>query len=328
VLPSPEMSAPLRVALIGSGTMGSLHARVLSQNLSTELSVIVDLDEARGRATAAQWGSTWAPELDDLDEVDAVVVATPTHAHIDWARRSLEAGRPTLVEKPVSEALAETESLVADAERLDVPLMCGLLERFNPAVMKMHEIVDEPIHLNVARHSPHTPRIATGVAFDLAVHDVDLAIRLADQMPERVSAHLSCCHPESPEGSEDIAEITLSFPDGMLAGISSSRVSQRKLRSLQVAERTRLIEVDLLRRDITVYHHVTADYLEGRSTGYRQQTVIDIPAILDAREPLAAQLDHFVDLAFGKADHDAERRTILPPHRVLDQVVRAARGSA
>lgn len=301
--------------------MGALHARVLSQNQNTELSVVVDTDAARGLAVADQWGSRWAPDLDDFEDVDAVVVASPTHTHHEWVLRALRAGRPTLVEKPVSERLEQTIALLDEAEALDVPLMCGLLERFNPAVMKMYEIVDEPVHMNVMRHSPYTPRIATGVAFDLAVHDIDLAVRLADQMPAHVTAHLARCHPGSPEGSEDIAEITLTFPSGMIAGLSASRVSQRKLRSLQVAERTRLIEVDLLRRDITVYHHVTADYLEGRSTGYRQQTVIDIPAILDAREPLAAQLDHFVDLAFGKADHDVERRTILPPHQVLQRAI-------
>lgn len=304
--------------------MGSLHARVISQSLSTELTMVVEPDADRGSAIADQWGSKWVPDLDDFDDVDAVVVASPTHTHVDWAARSLQAGKPTLVEKPVSENFAETVALVDAAEAGDVPLLCGLLERFNPAVMKMHEIVEDPIHLNVTRHSPHTPRIATGVAFDLAVHDVDLAIRLADEMPDSVSAHLSFCHPASPPTSEDIAEITLGFPSGMLAGVSSSRVSQRKLRTLQVAEVERLIEVDLLRRDITVYHHVTADYLDGRTTGYRQQTVIDIPAILDAREPLAAQLDHFVELATGRSDHDVERRSILPVHEVLDRVISTA----
>ncbi len=304
--------------------MGGLHARVLSQSIQTELAVVVDPDADRGTAVAEAWGSKWLPHLDGFTGLDAVVIASPTPTHTEWAVAALEAGVPTLVEKPVSEALAETEALVALAERLDVPLMCGLLERFNPAVMKMHEIVEEPLHLNVLRHSPHTPRIATGVVFDLSVHDVDLAVRLADQQPERVSAHLSACHPASPPGSEDVAEVLLTFPSGMVAALSASRVSQRKLRQLQVAEPTRLVEVDLLRRDITVYHHVTEDFFAGRTTGYRQQTVIDIPAILDAREPLAAQLAHFVDIATGRADHEAERRTILAPHRVLEQVRVAA----
>jgi predicted dehydrogenase len=318
------MSTPLRVALVGAGSMGSLHARVLSQSLSAELTLVVEPDESRGAAVAEQWGSKWVPGLDDFDDVDAVVVATPSHAHHEWALRSLRAGKPTLVEKPLSEHLADTLEMIEEAERLDVPIMCGLLERFNPAIKTMQGIVAEPLHMNVLRHSPHTPRIATDVAFDLAVHDIDLVLRLADQVPTRVTAHLARCHPSSPVGSSDIAEVTMSFADGVVASVSSSRVSQRKLRMLYVSELERLIEVDLLRRDITVFHHVTADFLDGRSTGYRQQTVIDIPEIADSREPLAAQLDYFVDLAAAKVDHDAERRTILPPHLVLEQVMEAS----
>ncbi|MCU0309397.1 MAG: Gfo/Idh/MocA family oxidoreductase [Acidimicrobiales bacterium] len=313
--------SPLRIALVGSGSMGSLHARVIAQNLATELTLVVDTDATRGMAAAEAWGSKWVPTLEDLDVVDAVVVATPSETHLEWALRSLGAGRPTLVEKPLSQDLDEARRLVQASEAAGVPLVCGLLERFNPAVLKMHEIVEHPVHVNVVRHSPHTPRITQGVAFDLAIHDVDLAIRLAGEMPSAVQAQLSCCHPASPPRSEDIAEIALSFPGGLVAGLSASRVSQRKLRSLQVAELDRLVEVDLLRRDITVYHHVGADFLEGRQTGYRQQTVIDIPAILDAREPLVTQLEHFVELAAGKGDADAERRSILPPHEVLDRVM-------
>ncbi|MCD9623370.1 Gfo/Idh/MocA family protein [Rhabdothermincola salaria] len=317
--------SPLRIALVGSGMMGSLHARVIAQHLSTELTFVVDTDATRGLATAETWGSKWVPDLDDFGAIDALVVATPSETHLEWALRSLDAGRPTLVEKPLSQDLDEARRLVEASEANGVPLVCGLLERFNPAVLKMHEIVENPVHVNVVRHSPHTPRITQGVAFDLAIHDVDLAIRLAGERPDRVQAQLSRCHPTSPPGSEDIAEIALSFPRGLVAGLSASRVSQRKLRTLQVAELERLIEVDLLRRDITVYHHVGADFLEGRQTGYRQQTVIDIPAILDAREPLVTQLEHFVALAAGAGDVDAERRSILPPHEVLDQIVGSAR---
>jgi len=318
------VAAPLRIALIGTGTMGALHARVVSQHQDTELAVVVDPDELAGRSTADAWGTSWLPDLDGFSEFDGVIVAAPTSAHRDWGLRAIAAGKPTLIEKPLSQDLDDARELVAEARRHGVPLLCGLLERFNPAVAKMHEIVEAPIHLSVLRHSPHTPRILTGVAFDLAIHDVDLALRLTGELPVRVGAQFSWCHPTSPPGSEDIAELTLGFPSGMLAAVSASRVSQRKIRLLQVAELERLVEVDLLRRDITVYHHVGADYLEGRNTGYRQQTVIDIPAVLDAREPLVSQLAHFVSLARGEADADAELATILPPHEVIDDAVRAA----
>jgi predicted dehydrogenase len=320
------MNSPLRVALIGSGMMGSLHARVLSQHLRTDLAVVVDPDAERGLATAEAWGTHWAAELDDIESYDAMVVATPSQHHLEWAVRGLEAGLSVLVEKPLSQDHGEVEHLVGIADKLDLPLQCGLLERFNPAVMKACEIVEEPIHISVMRHSPHTPRITTGVAYDLSIHDVDLALRMTGEYPARIDALMSVCHTASPADSEDIAEIILGFPSGTIAALSASRVSQRKLRTLQVAERDRLVEVDLLRRDITVYHHVGSDYLEGRNTGYRQQTVIDIPAITDAREPLAAQLDHFIALAEGLIDPVSERAGILPPHRVIEHAIDVARG--
>ena len=318
------MTAPLRVALVGAGMMGSLHARVLAQHQDTELVMIVDPDRARGEAAAELWDSTWAADIDSFESFDAVVVATPTQFHVPWALRSIASGRPTLVEKPLAPTLAETVELLDAAEAADVPIMCGLLERYNPAVKAMFEIIEAPLHLSVVRHSPHTPRISTGVASDLSIHDIDLAVRVAGMAPVGVSAQISACHPDSPVGSEDIAEISLRFESGLLASLSASRVSQRKIRTLQVAELSRLIEVDLLRRDLTVYHHVGADFLPGRDTGYRQQTVIDIPVISDSREPLASQLDQFVGLVRGELDKDEERASILPPHTVLDQVMKSA----
>ena len=318
------MFSPLRVALIGSGAMGSLHARVVSQSLATDLVRVVEPDAERGSAVAAEWGSQWVPSLESFEGIDAVIVATPSSTHLEWATRALEAGLPVLVEKPLSQDLHETEQLVQLSASRDIPLMCGLLERFNPAVLKMMEIVEDPIHLGIIRHSPHTPRILTGVGYDLAIHDVDLALRLAGDLPVQINAMVSSFHPASPPDSEDVAEIAMLFESGLLATVSASRVSQRKVRGVQVSEVDRLIDVDLLRRDITVYHHVGADYLYGRQTGYRQQTVIDIPAILESREPLVSQLDHFVELAQGKGEPAAERDSILPPHRVLDEALQTA----
>lgn len=311
------MTEQVRIALVGAGMMGSLHARVISQHRDAVLARIVDPDAEKGRAQAERWGTTWAADLDSFDGIDAVVVATPTAYHFDWGMRCLASGIPVLVEKPLTGSLEQTETLVATAIESSVPLMCGLLERYNPAVMAMHEIVERPLHLNVVRHSPYTPRIATGVMGDLSIHDIDLAVRLAGAEPVDVLAHAADFHPDSGTGSEDVAEIALRFPDSMLATLSASRISQRKIRTLQVAELDRLVEVDLLRRDITVYHHVVADFMPGRDTGYRQQTVIDIPVITESREPLATQLDRFLALIAGEIALAEEARSILPAHRVL-----------
>jgi predicted dehydrogenase len=320
----PGDARPVRIALIGAGSMGSYHARVITQSPDTELACIVDPHEVAGRLLADRFGARWVPKLDDLGPFDAVVVASPTEHHVEWAERALQADKPLLVEKPVSEQLDEVEMLVELASRRGVPLMSGLLERFNPALMTLIDIVEQPIHIATVRHSPYRDRIATGVAYDLLIHDVDLVLRLAGDMPAETKAQFAYVHPKSAPESEDVAEVSLRFETGLVASLSASRVSQRKVRTLEVAELERLVEVDLVRQDITVYRHVGADFLDGAHTGYRQQTVIDIPSIEYGKEPLAAQLDHFVDLIRGDADPGAELASLLPPHRVVAQTIESA----
>ena len=174
------------------------------------------------------------------------------------------------------------------------------------------------------RHGPYAPRIKTGVAWDLLVHDVDLAIQFfGGATPSRVTSGAGYFHPQSVEGAEDTIETVLSFPTG-LATVSASRLGQRKVRSIVVSELDRLIEVDLLRRDVTIYRHISHDSVTPDGLGYRQQTVIEIPELVTAREPLASQLDRFVDLLEGKVDAEVERELILPSHHVVAQVLTQA----
>ena len=135
------------------------------------------------------------------------------------------------------------------------------------------------------RQSHYVSRISTGVSYDLLIHDVDLVLRMTGRMPDSLSAHFGFAHPNSSLGAEDIAETTMRFNDGLLATMSANRISQRKVRTLAVNELERLVEVDLVRQDVTVYHHVEGEWLGGRG-GVRQQTVIDIPVVQNMREPL------------------------------------------
>lgn len=313
----------LRIGLIGAGTMGSLHARVVSQSPRAEMAFVIDADPSASDALARRYGTTSASLEADFGSVDAVIIASPTHTHAEWAIRVIDAGRPVLIEKPVSEDLKETEAVLAAARSAGVPVMCGLLERFNPAVRTALEIVESPVHVTSTRHSHYLERIATGVTHDLIIHDIDIVLRLAGELPIAVHGFLAKAHPHST--AEDIAEVGLKFESGLVAALSASRVSQRKVRLLTIAELDRLIEVDLLRQDLTVYRHVEAEFLEGRAGSYRQQTAIEIPHIQNTQEPLVSQLEHFLDLVEGGGDQDAERNSILPAHRVVDEAVREGR---
>ena len=316
----PVSTSPLRIALIGAGAMGSLHARVVAQSGDADLVWVVDPNRDSGEALAEHWRSEWLPELDSFRGIDGVIVASPTNSHADWAMRAIAADVPVLVEKPISDNLILTEALLEQARARSVPMTCSFLERFNAALCTALEIIEAPVFVMTVRQSHYASRIATGVAYDLLIHDVDLVLRMTGRMPDSLSAHFGYAHPESSFDAEDIAETTLRFNDGLLATMSANRVSQRKVRTLAVNELERLVEVDLVRQDVTVYHHVEGEWLDGRG-GVREQTVIDIPVVRNMREPLAAQLDHFIALARGQLDAEAELATLWSPHVVVAQVI-------
>jgi predicted dehydrogenase len=232
---------------------------------------------------------------------------------------AIESGLAVLVEKPLSDNFEQTTAIVEAAQRRGVVLMCGLLERFNPAVRTATEIARQPLHVATTRHSPYTDRIRTGVAADLLIHDVDVVLRLMCQEPVAVHGAFGYFEPRSGETSEDVAECTMRFAAGQLAALSVSRIAQRKIRMLTVSELSRVIEVDLVRQAITVYRHVQGAAFD-EDAGYRQQTIIEIPVVRHSGEPLQLQLAHFIALLHGESDADAERSTLLAPHRVLKEI--------
>lgn len=314
------MARPL-IAVVGTGSMGALHARVLHSSTRADLAVVIEPREDIGRAVADRFDAAWAADLSGLSGVDAVIVAAATGAHHELALQVIEAGLPMLVEKPVADSLAKSQEVVDASAAADVPLMCGLLERYNSAVVTARQLAREPVHIRTTRHSPYVPRIKTGVSWDLLVHDVDIALQLLGEEPSHVAAELGYFHPASVPGAEDMAEALLSFPGGKLASVSASRIGQQKVRTLTITEVDRAIEVDLLRQSVTLYRHVDGDAANEDGLGYRQQTVIEIPALVQMGEPLGAQLNRFVDLIDGTVDAAAERASIMPAHRVVGQVV-------
>jgi predicted dehydrogenase len=309
-----------RIALVGSGTMGALHALVLARTDRAKLIRVIEPSEDAGRACASHFGTQWSAELESLSDVDAVVLASATESHATLAREILAQGKPLLVEKPVAASRYTTEELVTLSASLDVPLMCGLVERFNPAVLTALALSREPVHLLARRHSPYASRVRTGVSWDLLLHDVDVALRLFGTSPSRITAAAGRFHPSSDESAEDTVEAVLTFPSG-LATLSASRLGQRKVRSLTIAELDRLIELDLLRQEVTIYRHVPREGLPPGDSPWRPREIIEIPEPVSAREPLAAQLDHFLDLVEGRIDAAKERDSILPAHQVVGTIL-------
>jgi predicted dehydrogenase len=315
------MATP-RIALVGAGSMGQNHARVIAGSPAAELALVVDPSEQAGRAVADRHGARWAADLDALDGVDAVVVAASTEHHYTIAKDVIEAGLPLLVEKPVCPSLEQTEEILDASRRADVPVMCGLLERYNAAVMVALSMVEQPYLIRAERHSPYAPRIRTGVAWDLLVHDVDLVSRFfGNADPTALAVEVGHYNPSSAPGAEDVIETSMRFESGGIATVSASRIGQRKVRTLVIQELDRMIEVDLLRRGVTAYRHTTIEEArDGGGPGFRQATEMEVPEIVGA-EPLVTQLNRFVDLVEGRVDAEEERASILPSHRIVSRAL-------
>jgi UDP-N-acetylglucosamine 3-dehydrogenase len=233
--------------------------------------------------------------VSELPQVDFAVVAVPTAAHVETACALIERGTAILVEKPLAHSPDDARTIVETAERHDVVLAVGHIERFNPAVSTLARLVQQPRFMQFQRLSPYTPRITDSVVFDLMVHDLDIACLFAGAVPSRVSAAGVRVFSDS----LDAATAVLEFPDGCVATILSSRMTQDKVRHIQISEPDRFLIGDCLRQDVSIKRETVSEYVDDDAGTYRQASVIEIPYLDRHAEPLAAELRNVIGAIHG-----------------------------
>ena len=281
----------LDLAVVGAGQMGANHVRVAMGLRDARLAFVVDPDLDRGRRAAEKAGAVHLESVDELiGRVDAAIVAVPTSRHLDIGLLLLEAGVHTLMEKPLAPNVDDARKLVKAAENSGALLMVGHIERFNPAVLALSGFVSDPIHINVSRVSPYTPRIEDGVVMDLMIHDLDILMSL---VPSSVGEVRAVSHRvRSP--SEDLAVALIRFDNGTTATLTASRLGQEKRRSLSITQADEVIHVDLMRQDITIQSRREVAFA-GEGGGIRESGLVETPSIPDRGEPLRLELIHFVE---------------------------------
>jgi virulence factor len=285
----------LRVGVIGVGVMGERHCRVYSSLRGINIVGIADLDAERGRAVAVQYDTRYFKNHRDLlREVNAVSIATPTPAHFDLTMEALEQGVHVLVEKPLAETLEQGEHVVAEAEKRNLLLQVGHIERFNPAYIELKNVT-EGMHLiaiNMRRLSPFDlSNTDVDVIRDLMVHDLDLVTDLAGRRLEGINAWGR----STTTGGIDHAVANLSFRDGPIVTLFASRITEQKVRLMEVIVEGAYIEADLLSKSILVHRRTLPQYLDNRrSTKYRQESIIE-RIYVPMAEPLMLELRDFVE---------------------------------
>jgi len=289
-----ELSSPVKVGVVGTGYMGNNHARILSSLAGVELSGVFDGDKARCEECAAEHGTRAFAEPSSLyGEVDAVVIAVPTDLHYSFAREALGRGLDVLVEKPIADTVKHAEELCGIALKSGRILQVGHVERFNPVCLELPRLVKDPIYFSCERLSPYLASWVgnTGVILDLMIHDLDIVMSLVGEDAVKANAVSATLKSDT----EDLAIAQLVFEGGIIANLTSSRVSQAKVRRIAVTQGEEYIVADLLRQSIAIHHFVSSDYFFDKRMGFKQETVTEIPYLSRHGEPLRMELEAFIE---------------------------------
>lgn len=296
----------VRVAVVGVGRMGKLHARILSEMPGVELACVVDTNRAAAEAVARQRDTRALTSVEEAAALaDAAVIAVPTLRHLEAARPFVEAGKCVLIEKPISNDVAGTEELIALAAQRGASVQVGHTERFNPAVLAMQKYAIAPKFIEAHRISPFTFRSAdVGVVLDMMIHDIDLVLRLAGGRVRGVHAvgvNVLGAH-------EDICNARLIFDNGCVANLTASRLAIKTERKMRIFSEEAYLSVDYGKKvGIVIQKSQNLDLIQmardlkvddlaelAQNIDYAKLLKVEQLVVDDSGEPLRRQAEAFL----------------------------------
>ncbi len=329
--PRRRRDEPVRVGVVGVGSMGVNHARVYDTLKGAELVAVVDDDPARAAQVVEIYGGEVYPSIDQLaGRVDAVSVVAPSVLHAEIGCRLLEMGIDCLIEKPLATSLEDGHRLVDAADRHGRKVLVGHIERFNPAVEQLSDILrgEVPLAVDARRMSAVSSRISdVDVIADLMVHDLDIVLGLIHQPVVEVTARGAAVHGAI---GEDYVTALLTFADGSLASLTASRITQNRIRTLEVTTAERLYAVDYSDQSLNIFR-------QGRLGGFPDDELEPERYLLDVgtervlvrrSEPLAAELAHFMEVVRGREPARVDAHAALDVLELADRIRASVRGGA
>ncbi|WP_297523576.1 UDP-N-acetylglucosamine 3-dehydrogenase [Thermococcus sp.] len=276
----------LRVGVVGVGMMGQHHVRVyseLAKEGKVELVGIADANFERAKELARKYGTIPYADYRDLarENLDAVDIAVPTSLHREVALEFINRGTGVLVEKPIADTIENAEAIIKATEEKAVTLMVGHIERFNPAVLKLKELIGrgelgKVVTISAKRVGPMAKRIRdVGIIIDLGVHDIDVISYLFGERVRTVYARAgNVLHPA---GVEDHALITLGFDEGT-GIVETNWLTPHKTRTLNVVGTGGIAYLD---------------YIEQALRFYNDEWIKE--AKIERKEPLRNEIEHFIE---------------------------------
>ncbi len=254
------MSA-LRTAVIGVGYLGNFHAQKYATIQDVDLVGVVDNDPKRAGEIAEKLGTrAYSDHRDLIGQVDAVSVVVPTQYHHAVAKDFLAAGVHVLIEKPITVTIEEADELIALAEKSGAVFQVGHLERFNPVLVALDDVLHEPLFIESVRIAPFKPRgTDVNVVLDLMIHDIEIIQHIIKSPVERVDAIGAPVF----TGEEDIANARILFQNGCVANVTASRISLKSERKMRIFQRDAYITLDFQNRKVLVAKKGSGELFPG-----------------------------------------------------------------
>lgn len=285
-----QAASALQAGVIGVGSMGRHHARVYAELSDVELAGVSDTNPDRAAAIAERHRTTACDRDALLEQVDLVSVAVPTEHHYEVAREAIDQGVHLLVEKPFVNDRNRGVEIIGRARAADLTLQVGHIERFNPAVSALEDVLHgrDLIAVTANRLGPPLDRdLEDGVILDLMIHDLDILLSLVDGEIAGVAA--------SSARNDQYATATIDFDSGLVATLTASRVTQQKVRELSVTAAECLVNVDYAEQSVQIHRQSVPAYVESDGDiRYRHESVTERPSVRNG-EPLKLELESFVE---------------------------------
>ncbi|MCG3203889.1 MAG: Inositol 2-dehydrogenase/D-chiro-inositol 3-dehydrogenase [Elusimicrobia bacterium] len=274
-----------RIGVVGVGHLGQHHVKHLAHISGSTLMGVFDMNMEQASRIAEKNKTRVYHSINQMaEECEAVTIAVPTPAHYDVASFFLNKGIHALVEKPLTATIEEAEKLIDLAQKRNLILQVGHIERFNPAVREMSKYVKNPAFIEVNRLGPYDPRVShVGVVLDLMIHDLDILLSLINEPVVRLDA----VGGKVISDHEDIVKATLYFKGGCRADLSASRVTLKSYRKIRVFQPDAYLSLDYSERSLKIF----------RRKGPVFKSLTDIEIIrprLKKEDPLEQELIHFL----------------------------------
>jgi len=236
----------MKIAVLGAGHLGRIHLDIIKSMPEYDLVGFYDPDSHLSSKISKELSVRSFESMSSLiDATDIVDIVTPTLSHFECAKQAILNHKHVFIEKPVTNTVAEADELLVLAQRSDVKVQVGHVERFNPAFIAAKPYINNPLFIETHRLSPFNPRgTDVSVVLDLMIHDIDIVLNI-------VKSDITAISTSGVAVATDNADITnarIEFENGCVANLTASRVSLKKMRKTRIFQKDAYVSIDFLEK--------------------------------------------------------------------------------